>query len=344
MGGRDLVTGGAGFIGSHLVDELLRRGRRVTVFDDLSTGRRENLAHLDGRDDVEVVLGSVADAALVCDLLREHERVFHLAAAVGVRLVIEQPVRTIRTNVGGAANVLEAAARHGRPVVITSTSEVYGKSSALPFEEGADVVLGPTAKRRWAYACSKLVDEFLALAHRIETGLPVVIARVFNTIGPRQTGRYGMVVPTFVGQALEGKPLSVFGDGSQRRCFCDVADVARALVDLIECDAAVGEVVNLGSTESVSIEELAHTVIDVTGSSSVIEHVPYEEAYPAGFEDMSERLPDIRKAGSLIGFRPRIDLRTSIRRIAAAAGPSGEATRARRPGASHADGGHPSSV
>lgn len=315
MSGMDLVTGGAGFVGSHLVDELLRRGRRVTVLDDLSTGSAENIGHLQGRDEFTFVRGSVSDAPLVEELAARHERVFHLAAAVGVKLVIDQPVRTIETNVGGAANVLNAAARNATPVLLASTSEAYGKSTALPFREDADVVLGPTIRRRWAYACSKLLDEFLALAHRIESGTPVVIARLFNTIGPRQTGSYGMVVPTFVARALAGEPLRVFGDGRQERCFTDVADVVPAMIDLLECAGAHGEVVNLGSPERTAIGELAELVVEMTGSRSEIVRVPYEQAYPAGFEDMSARAPDTAKAKALIGFEPRVDLRTGVRRI-----------------------------
>ena len=315
--GRDLVTGGAGFIGSHLAEALLDRGRAVTVLDDLSTGSAANVRHLTGREGFRFVTGSVCDAPMVLDLVRGHERVFHLAAAVGVKLVIDRPVRTIETNIAGTTNVLTYASVLGRPVVVASTSEVYGKSRDLPFREDGDLVLGPTCKRRWAYACSKLADEFLALAHRIETGLPVVIARLFNTVGPRQTGEYGMVVPTFVGQALRGEPLTVFGDGEQKRCFCDVADVAPALADLMACADARGEVVNVGSTEPITINDLARLVVTVTGSRSGIVHVPYDDVYPRGFEDMAVRLPDIARAGQLIGFRPKVTLRETIERVAA---------------------------
>jgi len=311
----DLITGGAGFIGSHLADELVRRGRSVTVLDDLSTGRASNIAHLVGTPPFEFVEGSVTDAPLVRDLVASHDRVFHLAAAVGVRLVIDQPVQTIETNVGGASNVMAAAAGAGTPVLVASTSEAYGKSAALPFREDADVVLGPTSRRRWAYASSKLLDEFLALAHRIESGTRVVIARLFNTIGPRQTGTYGMVVPRFVTQAMEGDPLTVYGPGTQRRCFSDVADVVPAMPDLLECPGADGEVVNIGNTESISIEDLAKLVVEVTGSRSEIVRVPYDEAYPAGFEDMEARTPDLSRARRLIGFAPRITLRESVERI-----------------------------
>jgi UDP-glucose 4-epimerase len=287
----------------------------VTILDDMSTGGFENVRHLQGNALFRMVVGSVCDRPLVEELVKTHERVFHLAAAVGVRLVIERPVSTIETNVSGTETVLRYSARYARPVLVTSTSEVYGKSSDYPFREDGDCVLGPSSRRRWAYACSKLVDEFLALARRIETGLPVVVARLFNTVGPRQTGRYGMVIPTFVRQALAGEPLTVYGDGEQRRCFCDVADVAPALVSLMECEAARGEVVNLGSTEPVTMNGLARLVLEVTGSASEIVHVPYEEAYPEGFEDMPERRPDISKAERLVGFRPATDLRATIARI-----------------------------
>ncbi len=316
----DLVTGGAGFVGSYLVETLLARGRRVTALDDLSTGSRANIAHLEEREAFRFVRGSISEAPLVDELVNKHERVFHLAAAVGVRLVIDRPVQTIETNVGGTSNVLRAAAGGAKPCLITSTSETYGKSTDLPFREDGDLVLGPSSKRRWAYACSKLLDEFLALAHRIESGLPVVIVRLFNTVGPRQTGRYGMVVPRFVSQALAGEPLTVYGDGSQTRCFSDVADVAPALADLLECavegKGAAGEIVNLGATEPVTIDEVARLVIEVTGSSSGVVHVPYEDAYPEGFEDMRDRLPDVSKARRLVGFEPKTRLRETIGRVA----------------------------
>lgn len=316
--GRDLVTGGAGFIGSHLVDALVAAGRSVTVLDDLSTGSFENVKHLREDDRFRLIVGSVCDEDLVEDLVEDHDRIFHLAAAVGVKTVIDEPVRTIETNVGGTGTVLKYAARYCKPVLLTSTSEVYGKSQEMPFKEDGDCVLGCSSRRRWAYACSKLLDEFLALAYHLKTGLPVVIARLFNTIGPRQTGRYGMVVPTFVGQALRGEPLTVFGSGEQLRSFADVQDVVPALMALIDCPKAWGEVVNIGGTRPVSINELARLVLEVTGSSSGIIHLPYEQVYPQGFEDMAARLPDISKASSLVGFKPVTDLKTSIHRIAEA--------------------------
>ena len=312
----DLVTGGAGFIGSHLTEALLARGRRVTVLDDFSTGDRRNVAHLEGREGFRLVEGSICDETLVDRLVGEHERVFHLAAAVGVQLVIDRPVQTIETNVGGSSNVLRAASRDGKPVLMASTSEAYGKSTDLPFREDGDLVLGPSTKRRWAYACSKLLDEFLGLAHAIENGLPVVIVRLFNTVGPRQTGRYGMVIPRFVSQALSGEPLTVYGDGRQTRCFSDVADVAPALADLLDCPDAAGEVVNVGGTTPVSVNELARLVVEVTGSSSGIVHVPYDEAYPEGFEDMQNRRPDTTKARRLVGFEPKVKLRETVERVA----------------------------
>ncbi len=316
MAKRDLITGGAGFIGSHLAEALVSGGRHVTVLDDLSTGRFANVEHLSGRDGFRMVAGSVCEDDLLEDLVRDHDRVFHLASAVGVRLVIERPIRTIETNVAGTAKVLKCAARYRRPVLLTSTSEVYGKSAKLPFREEDDVLLGPTSKRRWAYACSKMLDEFLARAHWVETRLPVVIVRLFNTVGPRQTGRYGMVLPTFVRQALRGEALTVFGDGEQKRCFCDVADIVPALVKLMDSKAAQGQVVNLGGTTPVTMNELARRVLAVTGSSSEAVHVPYEEAYPEGFEDIPTRVPDITKARDLVGFHPEVDLGRIIGRVA----------------------------
>jgi len=315
---RVLVTGGAGFIGSHLAEALVASGRRVTALDDFSTGRFDNIAHLQGDERFALVAGSICDRQLVEELARAHDKIFHLAAVVGVRNVIEDPVRTIETNIAGTETVLEYAARYARPTLVASTSEVYGKSEDLPFREDGDCVLGPSSRRRWAYACSKLLDEFLALAYRLKTGLPVVIARLFNVVGPRQTGRYGMVLPTFVGQALRGEPLTVYGDGTQRRTFCDVQDVVPALLALMDSERARGEVVNLGGTQAVSMNELARLVLEVTGSSSQVVHVPYDRAYPAGFEDMQARVPDISKAERLVGFRPGTDLRHTIARVAAA--------------------------
>jgi UDP-glucose 4-epimerase len=306
---RFLITGGAGFIGSHLADELLARGDRVHVLDDLSTGSIANIRHLTGDPHFEYTIDSCHDRSLVAELVDEADAVYHLAAAVGVRLIVESPVRTIETNVHCTEVVLANAAKKRRPVFVASTSEVYGKSRALPFREDGDLVLGPPHLGRWSYACSKALDEFLALAHHRERGLPTVVGRMFNTVGPRQTGQYGMVVPTFIRQALAGEALTVFGDGSQRRCFCHVKDVVRGLADLLSDDANWGEVFNIGSNEEVSIMELALLVRELCDSDSEIVTVPYEEAYEEGFEDMQRRVPDTSKLRAAIGWEPMHDLR-----------------------------------
>jgi UDP-glucose 4-epimerase len=303
-----LVTGGAGFIGSHLAERLMAGGHRVLVLDDLSTGRYENVAHLEGRPGFELRVASVTEPAIVERCVNESEAVFHLASAVGVRLVVDQPVRTIETIVGGTDNVLRFCARYRRPVLLTSTSEVYGKSEKIPFAEGDDCVIGPTTTRRWAYACAKALDEFLAMAHWSESRLPVVIARLFNTVGPRQTGRYGMVIPRLIQQGLAGEPLTVFGDGSQSRCFAHVADVVGALIALMGQPAARGDVFNIGNAEEVTILRLAEKIRGLTGSRSPIRLVPYSQAYTAGFEDMVRRVPDLTKVGRMIGYRPTRDL------------------------------------
>lgn len=300
-----LVTGGAGFIGSHLSERLVSSGHRVTALDDFSTGRRENVAALAGNRGFELVEGSVLDRDLVERLVGPADVVFHLAAAVGVKLIMEQPARSIRTNVAGTEEVLRAALDDKIPVVIASSSEVYGKSCDLPFREDADLTLGATRNFRWSYACSKMLDEFLGLAWAFEAGLPVIIVRFFNTTGPRQTGRYGMVLPSFVQCALEGKPLTVHGSGEQTRCFGHVADAVEALVRLIATPAARGEVFNIGSDEEISIRSLAEQVIAATGSRSRIVHVPHSEVYPEGFEDMERRRPDVSKLERVTGFRPR---------------------------------------
>lgn len=305
---RYLITGGSGFIGSHLTERLLNEGHGVLVLDDLSTGRYDNVAGLEGRPGFELRVGSVTDARLVESCVTECAGVFHLASAVGVRLVVEQPVKTIETIVNGTDVVLRAAARYRRPVLITSTSEVYGKSEKIPFAEGDDCVMGPTHTRRWAYACAKALDEFLALAHWHEARLPVVIARLFNTVGPRQTGRYGMVIPSFVAQGLAGEPITVFGDGMQSRCFAHVADVVGALIALMAHPEARGQVYNVGNDEEVTILELARRVRALTGDKSPIRMVPYSEAYTAGFEDMVRRVPDLGKVRRLVNYRPTRDL------------------------------------
>ena len=299
-----LVTGGAGFIGSHLSERLLAEGHRVLVLDDLSTGRFENIAHLEGRPGFELRVASVTDSPIVERCVTESDAVFHLASAVGVKLVVDQPVKTIETIVGGTDNVLKFCARYRRPVLLTSTSEVYGKSEKIPFAEGDDCVIGPTTTRRWAYACAKALDEFLAMAHWNESRLPVVIARLFNTVGPRQTGRYGMVIPRFIEQGLAGEPITVFGDGTQSRCFAHVADVVGALVALMANPAARGDVFNVGNAEEVTILQLAERVRTLTGSKSPIRLVPYSQAYAAGFEDMVRRVPDLAKVRRMIDYRP----------------------------------------
>jgi UDP-glucose 4-epimerase len=313
---RYLVTGGAGFIGSHLCDLLVASGEEVHVLDDLSTGRAENVAQLQGHERFHLTVGSVGDAEIVGGLVERVDVVVHLAAAVGVRLVVESPVRAIETNVHCTEVVLAQADRQQKPVLIASTSEVYGTSAALPFKEDGDLQMGATDKSRWAYACSKAIDEFLAMAYWRERGLPVIVVRLFNTVGPRQTGSYGMVVPTLVDQALAGAPLSVHGDGLQRRCFCHVADVVRALHGLLEEPRAYGNVFNVGSTEEVEIDELARRIIAMTGSPSEICLTSYDEAYGEGFEDMLRRIPDISKVRALIGWAPERSLADIIGEVA----------------------------
>lgn len=305
---RYLITGGAGFIGSHLADELLYRGESVHVLDDLSTGSIDNIRHLKNRPGFGYTIESAVSAPLVAELVDEADVVYHLAAAVGVELIVDSPVRTIETNVHCTEVVLMQANKKKKPVFIASTSEVYGKSERLPFREDGDLLLGPTDMGRWAYACSKALDEYLGLAYHKEKQLPVVVGRLFNTVGPRQTGRYGMVVPSLVRQALAGKPLTVYGDGTQQRCFCHVKDVVRALCDLMAREDLVGEVFNVGSTEEISILELAEQVRRAAGSESQIDLVPYEEAYEPGFEDMPRRVPDLAKIEGALGWRPTRDL------------------------------------
>jgi len=305
---RALITGGAGFIGSHLSEGLLAHEHEVLILDNLSTGSMDNIAHLKGRPGFEYSIGSVNDEPLLAELVDRADVVFHLAAAVGVKLIVEQPVHTIETNVHGTEVVLKHASKKKKPVVLASTSEVYGKSEAVPFREDSDLVLGPTPKHRWAYACSKAIDEFLALAYWKERRLPVIIVRLFNTVGPRQSGRYGMVIPSLVRQALAGEPMTVFGSGEQLRAFTHVADVVGALMALARHPDAIGQVINVGNTQEVSIRALAERVRALSGSSSPIKLVPYDEAYESGFEDMPRRLPDLAKVSALIGYRPRYTL------------------------------------
>ncbi|MGQ9504973.1 MAG: GDP-mannose 4,6-dehydratase [Thermogutta sp.] len=314
---RILITGGAGFIGSHLCDILIASGHSVTVMDDFSTGRHENIAHLEGHPLFTIVCADIADEGIVRDCVAGADRVYHLASAVGVRLIVEQPVRTIETIVHGTSVIMKACSRYRKPVLITSTSEVYGKSNKVPFAEDDDLVIGPSYRRRWGYACSKALDEFLAMAYWHHSRMPVVIARLFNTVGPRQTGQYGMVLPRFVQQALKEEPLTVYGDGSQTRCFCHVKDVVQALVKLMELPEARGQVFNIGNNEEVSIRELAERVVRATGSRSPIKYVPFEEAYGADFEDMRRRVPDLSKIRKAIGYQPRYSLDDIIRDIVA---------------------------
>jgi UDP-glucose 4-epimerase len=314
---RTLITGGAGFIGSHLAEALLAASHQVRVLDDLSTGSIDNIAHLKQTPGFDYVIDSVFNDRLVAELVDQADVVFHFAAAVGVKLIVERPVHTLETNVHGTEVVLKHAAKKRRLVVVASTSEVYGKSVHVPFQEDAELVLGATTRHRWAYACSKALDEFLALAYWKEKKLPVIIVRFFNTVGPRQTGQYGMVLPTFVRQALSAAPITVFGDGSQSRSFTDVGDVVGALMDLTANERAVGQVFNVGNTEEVSIRELAERIKKATGSRSEIVTIPYEQAYEAGFEDMPRRVPDLSKIHALTGYTPRVSLDQIIERVVA---------------------------
>jgi UDP-glucose 4-epimerase len=309
------ITGGAGFIGSHLAESLIREGHHVSVLDDLSTGQMSNIDHLIGNPLFKYRIGTVRNASLVAEMVDRCDVTVHLAAAVGVRLIVEQPVHTIETNVHGTEVVLEAAARKQKPVLIASSSEVYGKSSKVPFCEDDDLVMGPTVHSRWAYACSKALDEWLGLAHHREKGVPVIIARLFNTVGPRQTGRYGMVLPNFARQAVRGEPITVFGNGKQSRCFAYVCDVAEAIKRLISTPSAYGEVFNVGSSREITIDELACLVRDIAGSTSSIVHTPYERAYAHGFEDMMRRVPTVEKLENCIGFKPSTPLEQIIQEV-----------------------------
>lgn len=312
-----LITGGAGFVGSHLAELLLDQSHEVAVVDDLSTGAMDNIAHLKGRPGFTYVIDTIMNEPLTAELVDRADVIFHMAAAVGVKLIVEAPVRTIETNVHGTEVVLKHAAKKGKLVVIFSTSEVYGKSADVPFREDTDLVMGPTFKHRWAYACSKAIDEFLALAYHRERNLPVIVVRLFNTVGPRQTGRYGMVIPTFVRQALAGEPITVYGDGQQTRSFTYVGDVVGALARLMTAPAAVGEVFNIGNPQEVSILALAERIKAMTGSQSDIVLVPYEEAYDTGFEDMPRRVPSLAKIYALIGYEPTVDLDGILERVIA---------------------------
>ena len=305
---RVLITGGAGFIGSHLADAYLDRGDDVCVIDDLSTGRIENIQHLKGHAHFQYNIDTLHNKPLTAELVDQCDVVFHLAAAVGVKLIVESPVRTIETNVSGTEVVLSIANKKKKKVLVASTSEVYGLSTDVPFREDGNLVMGATTKGRWSYACSKAIDEFLALAYWREKKLPTIVVRLFNTVGPRQTGQYGMVIPTFVKQALAGRPITVYGDGKQSRCFGYVGDVVGALIQLMDNNAAVGNVFNIGSNEEITILELAQRVKELTHSHSEIVFVPYDEAYEEGFEDMPRRIPDITKVRELVGFQPKMSL------------------------------------
>jgi UDP-glucose 4-epimerase len=314
---RVLITGGAGFVGSHLAEALLERGDEVFIIDNLSTGSMENVVHLKSHARFHYTIDTVANEPVLAELVDRCDIVVHLAAAVGVKLIVEQPVHTIETNVHGTEVVLKHANKKKKLVLIASTSEVYGKSTDVPFREDADLVLGPTTKHRWAYACSKMIDEFLALAYWKERKLPVIVVRLFNTVGPRQTGQYGMVIPNFVRQALAGQPITVFGDGTQSRSFTYVGDVVRAMVALINEPRAVGQVFNIGNGHEITIRDLAAKVKAMTGSSSAIVTIPYDQAYEAGFEDMPRRVPDISRIAELIGYEPTVELEETLARVIA---------------------------
>jgi len=299
-----LITGGAGFVGSHLADKLIGQGHEITVIDDLSTGRYSNIAHLEDTERFRLIIDTVLNEKLMEELIRETDHVYHMASAVGVKLIMERPVRTIETIFRGTDVVLAFCSRYRKRVLIPSTSEVYGKGASVPFREDDDLLTGATDKHRWAYACAKTLDEFLALAHFKETRLPVVVVRLFNTVGPRQTGQYGMVVPRFVHSAIRNEPIVVHGDGTQSRCFGHVLDVVEGLTSLLDNPECFGKVINLGNDEETSILQLAQKAIEVTESSSEIQFIPYEEAYGDGFEDMQRRVPSLAKAKALIGYQP----------------------------------------
>ena len=311
-----LITGGAGFVGSHLADKLIGEGHEITVIDDLSTGRYSNVAHLEDTERFRLIIDTVLNEKLMEELIRETDRVYHMASAVGVKLIMERPVRTIETIFRGTDVVLGFCSRYRKRVLIPSTSEVYGKGASVPFKEDDDLLTGATDKHRWAYACAKTLDEFLALAHWKETRLAVVVVRLFNTVGPRQTGQYGMVVPRFVHSAIRNEPIQVHGDGTQSRCFGHVHDVVEGLVKLLETPSCFGQVINLGNSEEVSIKGLADRAIALTGSSSEVQLVPYEEAYGEGFEDMRRRVPSLDKARELIGYQPTRTLDDIINDVA----------------------------
>ena len=312
---KSLITGGAGFIGSHLAEELLNQGNQVIVIDDLSTGSIENIEHLKREKNFQYFIDSIKNESLMAELIDKCDVIYHLAAAVGVRLIVESPVHTIETNIAGTEIILKLANKKKKKIIITSSSEVYGKSNAIPFKENGDLVFGPTYKGRWSYACSKAIDEFLAIAYYKEKKLPIVIARLFNTVGPRQTGTYGMVIPTFIKQALLNHPITVFGDGKQSRCFAHVKDVIKGIIDLAHHPNAIGGIFNIGSTEEITIEKLAKLVKKITKSDSKVVYIPYDEAYEEGFEDMLKRAPNISKIQKLTDYKPTINIEGIIKNV-----------------------------
>jgi UDP-glucose 4-epimerase len=311
-----LITGGAGFIGSHLVETLLSQGKNnVFVIDDLSTGRLENIKHLLHNPKLRFIQENIINSTTLENFVSQSDVVFHLAAAVGVKLIMERPVHTIETNIGGTEAILKAASRYGCKILIASSSEVYGKANGIPFSEDHDILLGAPSKHRWAYAASKLVDECLGLAYYYEQQTEVVLFRLFNTVGPRQTGQYGMVIPRFVEQALQGKPITIYGDGNQKRCFCDVRDVINALIYLSESSTAIGQIINIGNVEEISIQELAELIKKITNSSSQLHHIPYDVIYANGFEDIYRRVPNINKLNLITGWKPRYQITDILTRI-----------------------------
>jgi len=312
-----LITGGAGFIGSHLAEELIRRGNKVCVVDDLSTGNLDNIQHLQGNGRLSLVFGSVLDRYLMERLVEESDVIYHLAAAVGVKYIMEHPLKAIQTNVHGTEMILELASKRKQKLMLASTSEVYGKDGGVPYKESGNRLMGATTTSRWSYACTKALDEFMALAYFKEREVPVVIARFFNTCGPKQAGQYGMVIPRFVRNALLGKPIVVYGDGTQTRCFTYIGDVVRAVITLMETEEAIGEVFNVGNTQEIQISELAQKVVELTGSSSKIEYMSYKDAYGEGFEDMQRRVPDISKIRNLIGWQPEVNLDELLQKVIA---------------------------
>lgn len=314
---RALITGGAGFVGSHLAETLLEKGHRVTIIDDLSTGSFGNIEHLIGHSRFRFVIDSITNEVVLDRITSESDVIFHLAAAVGVKLIVDDPVHTIETNIMGTESVLKTALRYRAKVLLASTSEVYGKGNRIPFAEEDDVVLGPTSRSRWAYAASKMVDEFLGFAYFRQYGLPVIPFRLFNTVGPRQTGRYGMVIPRFVRQALKGDPITIYGDGNQRRCFCDVRDVVPAIIGLAEHTDAAGRLFNIGGTEEITIRRLAERVKQLSRSNSELVYIPYDQVYNHGFEDMERRLPDTRRVRELLDWKPTRSLDETLEAVLA---------------------------